>query len=303
MLVIIVELLVGVGVVWLLLRCHRCTGIGVDRKYAHVTNGSKFRHRAPYTRTSDLIETQCNDCLLSAPFPVVMVMTRETFNGAAKSLYERIALLRGKGKLDNNDKFNTAMPLMDWQVVHTTETSVLSLVHPPVTTSLDQNKDNPTTLDSVFLEDEHVAVDHDAALPSEHSTMEWHFSVVFSDTWHVPILYFAVQHRDGSPCTRSVVLDALHREDESYEFISYDEHPLSGIPSLYLHPCRTSERLNMILMGTSTSWTTTPPYHILLSWLSIVLPAVGFCIPPFLFPSMTEKRSINNTAMVPVQTE
>lgn len=229
-----------------------------------------------------------------------MGMTREAFNRAVHSLCEHLALIKIKGKLDKNETLNTAMVLMNWQVAHATESSVLCLVHPPVTTSIDQNKDDPIDYDGVFLEDERVAVDHDAAPPSEHSTVEWHFSVVYSDTWQVPILYFTVQHRDGSPCPRSLVLESLHEEDDSYEFISYDEHPISGIPSLYLHPCQTSERLNILLMGTSSSWTTTSPCHILLSWLSIVLPAVGFRIPPFLFPTMMASASTNSTTILPV---
>jgi hypothetical protein len=142
---------------------------------------------------------------------------------------------------------------------------------------------------------------------------EWRFSIVYCPVWRVPVLYFTVQQQDGTPCPVSLVTDWIHyhhhyhyhqsridganndKEDDNddddvaarmEDFISYDEHPITGVPSMFLHPCRTKENLMTLFCSSSTTTTTTTTIsnHCcccdssavrLLQWLSMVLPAVG----------------------------
>lgn len=84
--------------------------------------------------------------------------------------------------------------------------------------------------------------------------MEWFFSVAYHDTWGVPVLYFRVLHMTGEQCSRMDVLNALScsdDDDETYyengwDFISQEEHPITGEPSYFLHPCQTSARLGFL---------------------------------------------------------
>jgi Autophagocytosis associated protein, active-site domain len=165
--------------------------------------------------------------------------------------------------------------------------------------------------------------------------LEWSFSVVYSDTWQVPILYFHVQqcsrddHGSYTPCSRSMVVDILSHlhhqnlklEEESdhhsnntdindnastyssWDFVSSDEHPVTGLPCFFLHPCRTRERLEILLRTTNTPVTSSTekaaksekdqqqqqqqqqqlesssessdPAMLLLIWMSLILPSVG----------------------------
>lgn len=128
---------------------------------------------------------------------------------------------------------------------------------------------------------------------------EWSFQVHYHDTWGVPVLYFQAHHYDtGKRCTRADLLDDLgvdHRsgggngggfEDEF--FVSEEEHPLTGTPWCYLHPCRTEARLSLLLLGkeieedgdNNDEHSSSSPHPLLLaSWLSMILPAVKCKVP------------------------
>lgn len=214
---------------------------------------------------------------------MALTLTRKEFNRAATTLCERLATC-SKNNYDDASPF-----LLDWQVAPQTEiqgASLLHLIHPPVTrrrldTSFIQG--NHVADVDVHLEDETLVVDPDVTPPPTLSSssssnllllLEWQFSIVYSDTWQVPILFFTAQHMDGSPCLRYSLLKALGCQDgiDSYDFISYDEHPVTRVPSFFLHPCQTAARMK--LLGATTE-------YFLVSWLSMVLPAIGFRMPPF----------------------
>ena len=155
---------------------------------------------------------------------------------------------------------------------------------------------------------------------------EWSFSILLHKIWRVPTLYFSCCHSDGTPLCRREVLDMLlqpkgmpkadvHTErgeeqndtndnddDESlWEFVSQEEHPMTGQPSYFLHPCRTAERMEIMLsyrrhhhqlLGQHNSKSkqseeresedVEAEHQIipLLSWMSMVLPVVGCKISP-----------------------
>jgi len=147
---------------------------------------------------------------------------------------------------------------------------------------------------------------------------EWTFSIVFHPTWRVPALYFACGRTDGTPLNRRQVLDILlllrrdshekntnnnneggRNEDESlWEFVSREEHPVSGKPCYFLHPCRTAERMELMMMtmmqnndsndeqtagagaGAGAGGRCCCP---LLSWMTMILPVVGCRISPEVF--------------------
>lgn len=127
---------------------------------------------------------------------------------------------------------------------------------------------------------------------------EWTFSIVFHETWRVPTLYFTCGHSDGIPLCRRQVLDILLRhtaattscqqqkggdwnEEELWDFVSQEEHPMTGKPSYFLHPCRTAERMEVMLQLQSRGVDGSDGKNEnnggcpLLSWMSMVLPVVG----------------------------
>jgi hypothetical protein len=137
----------------------------------------------------------------------------------------------------------------------------------------DDSEDHPPWL----LEDGTIQMDPDCCFSSSSSSMsqshkldktqnntmktQWTFSIVYSDTWRVPILYFTVQWYDtGSPCTRTEVLQWLksgENPDEYYDdgedddnhgwdFVSQEEHPITGVPTFFLHPCQIEARMTLL---------------------------------------------------------
>jgi Autophagocytosis associated protein, active-site domain len=208
------------------------------------------------------------------------------------------------------------------------------------------------TKNNVLLDDQRDAATTATTTTTSSSLVEWSFSVVYSDTWQVPVLYFHVQyqcsHDDDNdsdtttttPCSRSMVVEMLSRvhhqniqmeqdddnEDNannivnnrdnnvscfsSWDFVSSDEHPVTGLPCFFLHPCRTRDRVEILLntipstTTTTTTTTKTPSTSLtndaeksdkqqqqqhesvpssessdlamlLLIWMSLILPSVG----------------------------
>mmetsp|Transcript_14511 Transcript_14511/g.16881 ORF Transcript_14511/g.16881 Transcript_14511/m.16881 type:complete len:196 (+) Transcript_14511:2-589(+) len=185
-----------------------------------------------------------------------------------------------------------------------------------------------------------------------YQDVEWTFSIVYNYIWSVPVLYFQVQFSDGQMLSRKQVLkvlkeiqtnrDYLHEredgncdsddksdnnnddDDEStWDFISQEEHPITGIPTFFFHPCQTSARLYLVLDGSSaqnhnnytgsskrnedmndkneiSSTRVRGPGivtqechsgHILFTWLSMILPTAGFRISPKLYNFLRKEEA------------
>lgn len=121
---------------------------------------------------------------------------------------------------------------------------------------------------------------------NESSSWIWHFSIVYSETWQAPVLFFHVHDLyRGEPCTRTLVVDylsKLHTQNQvsdSWEFCSQDEHPVTRMPSFFLHPCRTHERLQHLTRVAHPEIDKEEnPAVVLLQWMSILLPSVGLAV-------------------------
>ena len=153
---------------------------------------------------------------------------------------------------------------------------------------------------------EYILGDADCVVPeaAQHdkytTNWEWHFSVVYSETWHAPVLYFHVQDmKRGEPCTRSQIVTYLsnlypqNKVEDTWDFCSQEEHPITRMPSFFLHPCRTNERLQHL---------TTPQEHkqdpaaTLLQWMTIMLPSVGLAIGSSDFVKVTARLKVDTAS-------
>jgi hypothetical protein len=162
--------------------------------------------------------------------------------------------------------------------------------------------ENDFTEEEILWSDESVINDSDVVMnglldeeiESSDSESEWNFSIVYSETWRVPVLYFHVQQRDGTPCTRNYVLEVLQGDShshqnkvaDSWDFVSHEEHPVSRCPSFFLHPCRTRERLETLQANSNIS---SDEALRLLSWMSMIFPSVGCSISSRTFQQLRDR--------------
>lgn len=142
----------------------------------------------------------------------------------------------------------------------------------------DETTDDETDFEECsILQDDHV--NHE--MVKETSTKVYlSFSIVFSQTYDIPVLYFTAQRMDGSLCSRQEIvghLELLHHQnltDDSWDFLSMDQHPMTGLPSYFLHPCNTKQRMESMI----TSQERHPAIQ-LLSWMSMMFVSMGLAIP------------------------
>jgi Autophagocytosis associated protein, active-site domain len=149
---------------------------------------------------------------------------------------------------------------------------------------------------SLLSTEDHILNDCDTVYVGSLNKIEWRFSIAYSYIWHVPVLYFNVQLPNGTACSRLEVLQMLHCfccdpdvMSDTWEFVSSDEHPVTGFPSFFLHPCQSSHRL--VVMNAST----TCPTMRLWSWMSMILPTVGVLISPKVYTVIQAQIDNQNT--------
>jgi hypothetical protein len=168
----------------------------------------------------------------------------------------------------------------------------------------EHGEDENLLVSQQLLSDPDAIISQAGLNASTTSELEWTFSVVFSPTWRCPVLYFTTQLIDGRPLTRGEILallrcaDPKHDTSDSWEFVSYEEHPISGIPACFLHPCQTSNMLANITKS-DVNGSTVPGRH-LLAWMSLVLPSIGFAMPPCFFLQLRQRlHEIEDTYSLP----
>jgi hypothetical protein len=214
-----------------------------------------------------------------------MELTRQEFNKNAYALLNAIRAIQGY-----ND--NHSYLLSNWQLERKDEDPLcLYLSHPSVIT-YECDSDSCHEEQDFSLEDNSIPMDpqqyteslQDSSFSSNDirsakKPIQWTFSMVYSETYRVPVLYFHVQEMNGAPYTRQKVLKWLypnaHGVKDTWEFVSQEEHSFTGLPSFFLHPCQTSQRLRLVnKMGDKS---------ILWTWMSMILPVVNHAIPPSYF--------------------
>lgn len=186
--------------------------------------------------------------------------------------------------------------LVQWEIHHHSVQELAYLVHRPLKVplcnrGLRRQPQSPRCLTlPVKGEDDLVdsTISYDADLSTVWNSItgggsflptEYRLSIVFSETWQVPVMYFVLLHADGTTWTRDqVVAHLIERNDcstimeDSWNFVSFDEHPVTRVPALFLHPCQTGEWLH--LSGAGAAY----PAQRLWSWMSMVFSTLGFPI-------------------------
>lgn len=179
------------------------------------------------------------------------------------------------------------------------------LQHPPVVQRLHTKnivKDDDINEEWIEFEDDSIQIkdpDIIKTLPIEDDfsceDFELNLTVVYSHVWAMPVLYFQVYKNDGKFLSREEVLKVLNlttskeendsmdgrrtkKDDEQWNFVSQEEHPITGRPAYFFHPCQTSSRMQLVFPDKDIM--TSNPCKWISTWLSLILPAAGFRISP-----------------------
>lgn len=230
------------------------------------------------------------------------------FHQSAKALVKALnqSVNHCGGASTSSSIISSPVELTSW--VLEANNDAIYLTHPPVLLrSNDDNshriEDNVTIHEDEMIDPIESNVELDESIvhncnPLHDYVTEWTFSIVFHDTWRVPTLYFHVHDVDGTPIKRDEVVTILltstrgnataisangpMSEEQTWDFVSQEEHPMTGKPSFFLHPCQTASKMELLLHQ---------PKHYcpLLSWMSMILPSVGCTISPFVYNEAQKK--------------
>lgn len=205
------------------------------------------------------------------------------------------ALVKTLNQIHDVDSITSSLSseLTSWVVEARRDGGGVYLYHPPVLICPNNKHHSHRVVESITSDEDEqldsVELDESAVL-NNHSTVdftEWSFSVVFHEIWRVPTLYFDVNFIDGTPITRKEVVRLVSdsmTEEQSWDFISQEEHPMTGSPSFFLHPCQTVAKMELLLLQ---------EYNLcpLLSWMSMILPSVGCSINPIVYNEAMKRMS------------
>ncbi|KAK7301471.1 hypothetical protein RJT34_12336 [Clitoria ternatea] len=120
----------------------------------------------------------------------------------------------------------------------------------------------------------------------EDEVKHYDFHIIYSPSFRVPVLYFRAYHSDGRLLplneTEKNLPDhsAKLRSENKWTFITHEEHPYLNRPWYKLHPCGTSDWMNLLFSSdTTTNKNDVDIEQYLVSWFSVVGQVVGLKIP------------------------
>ncbi|KAI4233324.1 MAG: hypothetical protein LQ349_004478 [Xanthoria aureola] len=150
-----------------------------------------------------------------------------------------------------------------------------------------QDVDDLTTEDIETYDE--AAIHHASA--SEHLPSV-QYDVVHSQSYQVPVLYF--HYHDAAHAHKLLhrVYDALVPKNHAPGLravgilgaISMGNHPMTGTPACFIHPCNTAEALRQIIDGRLVS-----SLEYLQIWFGLVGPSVGLYLPTELVAKSMDK--------------
>ncbi|KAK3712567.1 hypothetical protein LTR37_009010 [Vermiconidia calcicola] len=122
------------------------------------------------------------------------------------------------------------------------------------------------------------------------------YDVIHSPSYQVPVLYITFKDFAAG----GTAVKDLPSVDEAYELLvpdayrsqieavgvlgalSMTDHPISGTPAYFVHPCRTAEGMDAVVGGRKTK-----PEEYLLMWLGMIGASVGIDVPVELAEAMS----------------
>ena len=115
----------------------------------------------------------------------------------------------------------------------------------------------------------------------------YHYTIVYSESYQVPVMYFTASWQDGRQLQLHEVWEQIPSTSDVVDKLStltQTEHPLLGIPCYHIHPCNSATMMSSVLEDTrqdddSLKWQA----RYLIMWLSLISPLVNLPLSASLF--------------------
>lgn len=158
------------------------------------------------------------------------------------------------------------------------------------------------------MSEDEVAIEYDdpealIAPVVEHEHMRVvQCDIAYSIAYQVPVLYLTFAERTTN---KSIALPA---PDEVYEVLvphdfkspmrsvgvmgalSMADHPITGVPAYFVHPCRTQEALSPLLDGSNSGANSRKAVNYLMLWFGVIGSSVGLSVPISVAKSFADRE-------------
>ncbi|CAL8343061.1 unnamed protein product [Merluccius merluccius] len=114
------------------------------------------------------------------------------------------------------------------------------------------------------------------------TVLQYEYHVLFSCSFGMPVLYFRVFDLEGKSLCLEQVWDTVHPnyrmrlQQNPWNTITQQEHPMLGQPFFVLHPCKTEEFMWPVVQAAEAEHR---KVNYVVTWLSVVGPLVGLDLP------------------------
>ena len=115
----------------------------------------------------------------------------------------------------------------------------------------------------------------------------YHYTIVYSESYQVPVIYFTASWQDGRQLHLHEVWEQIPSTSDIVDKLStltQTEHPILGIPCYHVHPCNSAVMMSSVLEDArqdddNVKWQT----RYLIMWLSLISPLVNLPFSASLF--------------------
>ncbi|KAK5705662.1 hypothetical protein LTR17_021486 [Elasticomyces elasticus] len=119
--------------------------------------------------------------------------------------------------------------------------------------------------------------------------------IVYSPSYHVPVLYISLLPGTGTDI-HDLLVPTSHKAPLQHAggplgALSLTDHPVTGMPAYFVHPCRTGEGMAAITMS-SVDGGQVNSVEYLMRWLGLVGPSVGLFVPVALAEALGTRSAV-----------
>ncbi|KAK5697495.1 hypothetical protein LTR97_007633 [Elasticomyces elasticus] len=109
------------------------------------------------------------------------------------------------------------------------------------------------------------------------------YDIVYSPSYRVPVLHITLPHPPPNSNIHDLLVPASHRAQlqhagGSLGALSLTDHPITGLPAYFIHPCRTAEGMAAVTKSGEIGGRGGPMEY-LMRWLGLVGPSVDLAVP------------------------